>query len=357
MIPDKMNTADWILTATVWPLNVSSGEPRGVSSVWRFGHTGHKCSSSPLETQKLQFKSRAWIYGSSNSTLNGLKDELKRVNGRRSLTCVDELYVPLQVAIDHKNLVAAWVRARPFSHLLVMLLDVLLEPPRNLLGTLNVGEFSDVRLACWRFQPMISITVQLWLHSRDFWPLAHQEPDRQRCIPDMDTCRCWAALLWKQQIHGIIFGDIGITVKSMKGQHIFFPSFFAPFWVFVIVHNYIVNKCVYPFGLNLFFQPGLGPGFFLTLDSSGTFGLRLLFRIAPFRALEGKLKRVTPELLTSAISNDGQWKTETPTSCLKKDQTVHHHRTSRLFCSPPNHLQRRPWMHSWSYNSSCDSIL
>lgn len=33
LIPDKMNTADSILTATVWPLNASSGEPRGVSSV------------------------------------------------------------------------------------------------------------------------------------------------------------------------------------------------------------------------------------------------------------------------------------------------------------------------------------
>ena len=32
----------------------------------------------------------------------------------------------------------------------------------------------------------------------------------------------------------------------------------------------------YPLGLNLFFQPGLGPGFFLILGSSGTFGLPLL---------------------------------------------------------------------------------
>lgn len=74
----------------------------------------------------------------------------------------------------------------------------------------------------------------------------------------------------------------------------------------MIVPNCVINKCAYPFGLNWFFQPGLGPGFFLTLDSSGAFGLRLLFRIAPFRALEGKLKRITPEPLTSAIFDDEQ---------------------------------------------------
>lgn len=33
---------------------------------------------------------------------------------------------------------------------------------------------------------------------------------------------------------------------------------------------------MYPLGLNLFFQPGLGPGFFLILGSSGTFWLLLL---------------------------------------------------------------------------------
>lgn len=43
------------------------------------------------------------------------------------LTCVDELHVSLQVAVDHENLVAAWVRAGPLSHLLVMLFDVLLK--------------------------------------------------------------------------------------------------------------------------------------------------------------------------------------------------------------------------------------
>lgn len=87
---------------------------------------------------------------------------------------------------------------------------------------------------------------------------------------------------------------------SIYQQHIFF-------WSFVIVQNCVVNKSVYPFGLNLFFQPGLGPGFFLTLDSSGAFGLRLLFKIAPFRALEGKLKRITPELLLfSMTGNDKQ---------------------------------------------------
>lgn len=71
--------------------------------------------------------------------------------------------------------------------------------------------------------------------------------------------------------------------------------------------NAIIFK-VYPFGLNLFFQPGLGPGFFLTLDSSGAFGLRLLFRIAPFRALAEKFKGITAGLLTSAIFlSDGYW--------------------------------------------------
>lgn len=164
-------------------------------------------------------------------------------------------------------------------------------------------------LACWLFQMMISISVQLWLDSHDFWPLTHQEPDRQQCSPDMDTCRCWAALLWKQQTHGIITEDIGITVMAMK------VVLSKPLWLSGTVplkSGVIVNECVYPFGFNLFFQPGLGPGFFLTLDSSGTFGLRLLFRIAPFRALEGKLKGITPELLTSAIFNDGQWKPRNP---------------------------------------------
>lgn len=35
-------------TVVAWPLNVSSGELKGVSSVWRFGRTGRRCSSSPL---------------------------------------------------------------------------------------------------------------------------------------------------------------------------------------------------------------------------------------------------------------------------------------------------------------------
>lgn len=59
-------------------------------------------------------------------------------------------------------------------------------------------------------------------------------------------------------------------------------------------HN--LCRCAYPFGLNLFFQPGLGPGFFFTLDSSGVFGLRLLLRIVPFRALAEEFKRITPGL-------------------------------------------------------------
>lgn len=116
----------------------------------------------------------------------------------------------------------------------------------------------------------------------------------------------------KQEIHGIIFGGYrNYSYVNERATHLF-SLFFCSILNFVSVRNYIVNKCAYPFGLNLFFQPGLGPGFFFTLDSSGTFGLRLLFRIAPFRALEGKLKRVTPELPTPAIFNDGQWETETP---------------------------------------------
>ena len=45
---------------------------------------------------------------------------------RAGRTCVDELHVALQVAVDHEHLVAAGVRAGPLPHLLVMLLHVLL---------------------------------------------------------------------------------------------------------------------------------------------------------------------------------------------------------------------------------------
>lgn len=49
----------------------------------------------------------------------------------------------------------------------------------------------------------------------------------------------------------------------------------------------LICLIMYPLGLNLFFQPGLGPGFFLILGSSGTFGLLLLlFGVFPLRALE-----------------------------------------------------------------------
>lgn len=44
-------------------------------------------------------------------------------------TCVDGLDVSLQVAVDGEDLVAAWVGARPLSHLLMVLLDVLLQNP------------------------------------------------------------------------------------------------------------------------------------------------------------------------------------------------------------------------------------
>lgn len=44
-------------------------------------------------------------------------------------TCVDGLDVSLQVAVDGKNLVAAWVGARPLSHLFMMFFHVLLQKP------------------------------------------------------------------------------------------------------------------------------------------------------------------------------------------------------------------------------------
>lgn len=48
------------------------------------------------------------------------------------------------------------------------------------------------------------------------------------------------------------------------------------------------NITMYPLGLNLFFQPGLGPGFFLILGSSGTFWLLLLLlETVALRALGG----------------------------------------------------------------------
>lgn len=40
---------------------------------------------------------------------------------------MDELDVPLQVAVDHEDLVAAGMGAGSLPHLLVMLLDVLLK--------------------------------------------------------------------------------------------------------------------------------------------------------------------------------------------------------------------------------------
>ena len=42
-------------------------------------------------------------------------------------TCVDEFDVSLKVAVDHEDLVAARVRAGPLPHLLMVLLDVLLQ--------------------------------------------------------------------------------------------------------------------------------------------------------------------------------------------------------------------------------------
>lgn len=64
----------------------------------------------------------------------------------------------------------------------------------------------------------------------------------------------------------------------------------------------MLNMPTYPLGLNLFFQPGFGPGFFLTLGSSGAFGLRLLLLgTVTLRALgreeTGTLHTVSPSLL------------------------------------------------------------
>ncbi len=42
-------------------------------------------------------------------------------------TCVNELDVPLQVTVNHEDLVAAGMRTWSLSHILMMLLDVLLK--------------------------------------------------------------------------------------------------------------------------------------------------------------------------------------------------------------------------------------
>lgn len=69
----------------------------------------------------------------------------------------------------------------------------------------------------------------------------------------------------------------------------------------------LICVIMYPLGLNLFFQPGLGPGFFLILGSSGTFGLLLLLLgVGPVRALaEGEIEELMcgPPLL---FENDQQ---------------------------------------------------
>lgn len=81
------------------------------------------------------------------------------------LLCVDELDMPLQVAVDHEDLVAARVRAWSLPHLLVMLLDVFLETIGSsvdsrtaLIWTLvDVGE-----LLPFRFE----LVLPAWLGSR-----------------------------------------------------------------------------------------------------------------------------------------------------------------------------------------------
>lgn len=65
-----------------------------------------------------------------------LKLESQKVSQTWHLTCVDELDMPLQVAVDHENLVAARVRARSLPHLLVMFLDVFLKSQQT--GTQSV---------------------------------------------------------------------------------------------------------------------------------------------------------------------------------------------------------------------------
>lgn len=68
---------------------------------------------------------------------------------------MDELHVSLQVAVDHENLVAAWVRAGPLSHLLVMLFDVLLKkkPTQTITGpnyNAVITVFTSSVSACYR---------------------------------------------------------------------------------------------------------------------------------------------------------------------------------------------------------------
>lgn len=108
-------------------------------------------------------------------------------------------------------------------------------------------------------------------------------------------------IIWNQDFHCGMMGRRThnvVTKLSIYFGFVMIPKNVSIIW-YCCCHN--LYKCAYPFGLNLFFQPGLGPGFFLTLDSSGVFGLRLLLWIVPFRALAEKFKRITPGLLTAAI--------------------------------------------------------
>lgn len=50
--------------------------------------------------------------------------------------------MPLQVAVDHENLVAARVRARSLPHLLVMFLDVFLKSQQTGTQPLSVKDNS-----------------------------------------------------------------------------------------------------------------------------------------------------------------------------------------------------------------------
>lgn len=50
-------------------------------------------------------------------------------------TCMDELDVSLQVAVDHEHLIAARMGAWPLLHVLMMLLDVFLKGREVMVGT------------------------------------------------------------------------------------------------------------------------------------------------------------------------------------------------------------------------------
>lgn len=68
-----------------------------------------------------------------------MENKLDSLSSNTNLTCVDELDVSLQVAVDHENLVAAGMGTGSFPHVLVMLLDVFLKKPCHKLKLCDVS--------------------------------------------------------------------------------------------------------------------------------------------------------------------------------------------------------------------------